>query len=56
MADRKSTQGKTNGHQSMTSARVQSDQNIGDLWGSRIDEAMLQVVKHGALLTYVGGS
>ena len=56
MADRESTQENSNGHQSMTSAGVQSDQDIGDLWGSRIDEAMLQVVNTAPLLTYVGGS
>lgn len=50
MADRESTQENSNGHQSMTSAGVQSDQDIGDLWGSRIDEAMLQVVKHSAFV------
>ena len=50
MADRKCTQGKSSSHQSTTNAGVQSDQDIGDLWGSRIDEAMLQVIKHTAFV------
>ena len=50
MADRKSTKENSNGHQSITSAGDQLEKDIGDLWGSRIDEAMLQVVKHSAFV------
>ena len=50
MANGESTQEKSNTYQSMTSSGVQSGQDIGDLWGSRIDEAMLQVVEQSAFV------
>ena len=50
MADRKSKRGTSSSHQSTTSAGIQSDQDIGDLLGSRIDEAMLQVIKRMAFV------
>ena len=49
-SDRKSTEGKSSRHKSTKSVGVQSDQAIGDLRGSRIDEAMLQVTKHMAFV------
>ena len=48
--DRKSKQEKMTRYQSTTSGGVQLDQAIGDLRGSRIDEAMLQVIKHMAFV------
>ena len=45
-----STQEKGGRYQSKTSGGVQLDQAIGDLRGSRIDEAMLQVIKHMAFV------
>ncbi len=49
-SDRKSTEGESSKHKITKSVGVELDQAIGDLRGSRIDEAMLQVTKHMAFV------